>query len=164
MFESKVTFGSLSEGGANPWQHVLVSIWKKASSPFVASQKADLKTMLVRLAALWDLLKTTSSDRSIQSCTFALCWHMFLTYRNTFFSLIFGLFFLFNVMLKVIWETFVQNTLFLLMCNMWKNHLQRWWGRKGSTGKNPFFFPSSSSQWDVFIFLHSCTPFHVSLS
>lgn len=135
------------------------SVSGKASSPFVTSQKQKITLLTEKyftgrrrrfpldnagtVSSIVDLLKTSFSYSSIQSCPFGLWWHIFLVRRNAcFFSLVFGLFSLFNVMLKVIWGTYLQNTLFLLMCDMWKNHLQRGWGRKGSAGQNHghFFF------------------------
>lgn len=158
MFENKVTLGSLPEGGTNPWKQVLVSIWKSIFTLCDITKAKDYpcdwkvfywkKTQIAlrqrgTMSSIMDLLKTSSSYSSIQSCPFGLWWHIFLVHRNAcFFSLVFGLFSLFNVMLKVIWGTYLQNTLFLLMCDMWKNHLQRGWGGKGSAGQDHghFFF------------------------
>lgn len=133
------------------------SVSGKASSPFVTLQKQKITLVTekyftgrrrrlpldnaVQWAALWTYWKPP--PRTAQSNPALLAFGDLLVHRNAcFFSLVFGLFSLFNVMLKVIWGTYLQNTLFLLMCDMWKNHLQRGWGWKGSAGQDHghFFF------------------------
>lgn len=85
------------------------------------------------------------SYSSIQCCPFGLCGQTMFSSSSWYilwWTCVFVLCSVFNIMLKVSWETDLQNTLFLFMCCMWKNHLQRGRGVKANTGLNPghFFF------------------------
>lgn len=155
MFENKVTvvFLRVERVHFSQYLKTLFALWNITEGLFWSSILPFwLKSVLLEddrlhldsTAKVSSFIEPTENGSfphsSTQRCTIGLCWQIYLVHHNPYDELWwtfgFALFSLFNIMLKVSGDADLLDTLFLFMCCMWKNHLQRGWGVKASTGLN----------------------------